>query len=217
MPVRLAAMLGLTAPVTFVVGIVLGDLAQPAEYSPANDDISDLGALTATSPWLYNQIGANLTGLLLLGFAAGLWGFLGSGLLSRLGVLGLVAVGTGMFLDGLFRLDCQGIDVRCENTSWRSDAHRLESGLTSAALLLTPLVLAFAFRRLPAWRSVWLPTLLATPAIVAVSIPFSALGSGASARAASVGWFLWIAFVAFHLLRLSPGGARVAAPQGAGR
>ena len=111
----------------------------------------------------------------------------------------------------------EGSDVRCENTSWGSDAHRLESGLTSAALLLTPLVLAFAFRRLPAWRSVWLPTLLATPAIVAVSIPFSALGSGASARAASVGWFLWIAFVAFHLLRLSPGGARVAASQSAGR
>lgn len=216
MPLRLAAMLGLTAPVTFVAGFVLGDLAQPAAFSPANDDISDLGALTASSPWLYNQVGANLTGLLVLGFALGLWGALGSGLLSRLGVVGLVVVGIGMFLDGFFRLDCQGIDARCENTSWRSDAHRLESGVTSTALFLTPLVLAFAFRRLPEWRSVWLPTLLATPALVAVGIPFSALGTGASARAASIVWFLWVALVAFHLLRLSSGDARVAQLQ-AGR
>jgi len=46
---RLAAILGLAAPVTFVTGIVLGDLAQPDAFSPANDDISDLGALTASA------------------------------------------------------------------------------------------------------------------------------------------------------------------------
>jgi len=213
MPARLAAILGLAAPVTFVAGIVLGDLAQPDAFSPANDDISDLGALTASSPWLYNQVAANLTGLLVLGLALGLWGALGSGLLSRLGVLGLAVVGIGMRLDGLFRLDCQGIDRRCDNTSWHSSIHRIESGSTAAALLLTPLVLAFAFRRLPEWRAIWLPTLLATPVVIVLSIPFSALGDGASGRAGSFIWFLWVAFVAFHLLELSSKARRDVAPE----
>jgi len=208
---RLAAILGLAAPVTFVTGIVLGDLAQPDAFSPANDDISDLGALTASSPWLYNQVAANLSGLLVIGLGLGLWSALPSGLLSRLGVVGLVVAGTGLFLDGFVRLDCQGIDARCDNTSWHSSAHRIESGVTAAALFVTPFVLAFAFRRLPEWRSIWLPTLFATPAVVAVSIPFGALGAGASTRAGSVVWFCWIAVVAFHLLRISSGGAPVPA------
>jgi hypothetical protein len=62
-PLRVAAIGGLLAPVTFVVGLVLGDLAQPDAFSPANDDVSDIGAQTAESAWLYNQVAANLNGL----------------------------------------------------------------------------------------------------------------------------------------------------------
>jgi hypothetical membrane protein len=62
-PLRVAAICGLLAPVTFVVGLVLGDLAQPDAFSPANDDVSDIGAQTAESAWLYNQVAANLNGL----------------------------------------------------------------------------------------------------------------------------------------------------------
>lgn len=200
---RLAPLCGLAALGTFVVGVLVGDRAQPRAFSPANDDISDLGAQTASSPWLYNQVAANLTGLLVLVFAFGLWRALGEGWLSRLGVAGLAIVGIGLLLDGVFRLDCQGIDVACDNTSWHSDAHRAESGVTATALLLTPPVLAFAFRRAPAWRSVWLVTLLATPASVVASAIFTALGDGAASRAGSVVWFLWLAFVAFHLLRVA--------------
>ncbi len=166
-----------------------------------NDDISDLGALTATSPWLYNQVATNLTGILVIGFALGMWAALGRGILARIGVLGLIVVGAGMFFDGLFRLDCQGIDAACDNTSWHSSAHKIESGITATALLLTPLVLAFAFRRLPAWRRLWLPTLLATPALIATSAAFSGYGPGAASRVGSTVWFLWLALVALHLLR----------------
>jgi hypothetical protein len=51
-PLRAAAICGLLASVTFVVGLVLGDLAQPDAFSPANDDVSDIGALTADGAWL---------------------------------------------------------------------------------------------------------------------------------------------------------------------
>jgi Protein of unknown function (DUF998) len=73
-PLRAAAIFGLLAPVTFIVGLVLGDLAQSDEFSPANDNISDIGAQTADQAWLYNQIAANLTGLLIVAFALGLSG-----------------------------------------------------------------------------------------------------------------------------------------------
>ena len=69
MPLRAAAICGLLAPVTFVVGLLLGDLAQPDEFSPADDNISDVGAQTADHAWLYNHIAANLNGLLIVALA----------------------------------------------------------------------------------------------------------------------------------------------------
>jgi hypothetical membrane protein len=87
MPLREAAICGLLAPLTSVAGLLFGDLAQPDAFSPANDDISDIGAQTADQAWIYNQIAANLSGLLILAFALGLWRALGSGWLARLGVL----------------------------------------------------------------------------------------------------------------------------------
>src|SRR6476646_2558476 len=127
-----------------------------------------------------------------VGLGLGLRSALGRGWAARLGSAGLLVVGVGMVLDGFLRLDCQGgIDVPCENLSWHARAHKVESGITGAVLLLTPVVLAFAFRARTSWRSAWVPTLLAVPAIIV----------------ASVAWFLWIGFVAVRLWRTttSPG------------
>ena len=203
MPLRAAAICGLLAPVTFIVGLVLGDLAQADEFSPANDDISDLGAQTADQAWLYNQIAANLNGLLIFVFALGLWRALGSGWLARLGVLGLAILGVTRFLEGFLRLDCRGMDDGCENTSWQADAIPDSIPCASALFFLVPPVLAFAFRRLPEWRDLWLPTLLAVPLVVVASILFSGIGDGAAVRAASITWFLWLGLLAWRLLRLA--------------
>ena len=190
---------GALTPVTFALGVVLGDVVQPEAFSPRDDDISDLGALTASSPWLYNQLAANLTGLLVLGFAIGLWRLVPrESRLGRAGILGVAVVGLGLVLDGLLRLDCQGIDAACDNVSWHASAHKVESGVTATALLVSPLVLGLAFRRLPAWRGIWLPTVLAVPAGLATSALVSVLGSGAATRAGSFVWFLWVAFVALY-------------------
>jgi hypothetical protein len=202
-PLRAAAICGLLAPVTFVAGLVLGDLAQPDGFSPANDNISDIGAQTADQAWLYNQIAANLNGLLIVAFAVGLWRTLGSGWLARLGVLGLAILGVTRFLEGFLRLDCRSMDEACDNTSWQADAHRVESGIASALFFLVPPLLAFAFRRLPEWRDLWLPTLVALPVVVAASIVFSAIGDGAAVRAASITWFVWLGLLAWRLLRLA--------------
>jgi hypothetical protein len=131
-------------------------------------------------------------------------------LLGRLGAAALLVAGAGGFLDGLFRLDCRGIDAACTNDSWHSHAHKVESGITAGALFVAPLLLAFVFRRIPGWRGAWLPSLLALPAIVLANVAFSAVGDGAATRAGTVVVFAWIAFVGAWLLREA--GVPAAAP-----
>ena len=211
MPLRAAGVCALVAFLTSAIGWAAGDLAQPAAFSPANDDISDLGSLTASSPWLYNQVGANLTGLLVMAAALGVWRALSPDLLGRIGAGALFIAGLGSFLDGLFRLDCQGIDAGCVNDSWHSDAHRWESRFTAAATLLAPLILALAFRRLPEWRRAWLPSLGTIPALLVANVIFSILGNGAATRAGTVVWFLWLAYLGVLLIQEAEG-SRVRTP-----
>ena len=208
---RVAGLCGLLALVTSTVGWLAGGLAQPGSYSPARDDISDLGAVTANGAWIYNQVGANLTGVLVAVLAVGLWRALSPDLLGRLGAAALLVAGVGSFLDGLFRLDCRGIDAACTNDSWHSHAHKLESGITAAATLLAPLVLAFAFRRIQSWRRAWLPSLAVLPAILLANVAFSAIGDGAATRAGTVVFFAWVAFVGARLLRVSSDARRTTA------
>jgi hypothetical protein len=80
---------------------------------------------------------------------------------------------------------------------------RDRSGVAAALFFLVPLALAFAFRRLPEWRALWLPSLFAVPAIIAVQVVFSVLGDGAAVRAASITWFLWVGLLAWWLLRVA--------------
>jgi len=190
---------------------VAGGLAQPGSYSPARNDISDLGAVTANSAWIYNQVGANLTGVLVAVLAVGLWWALSPDLLGRLGAAALFVASTGSFLDGLFHLDCREIDAACTNDSWHSHAHKLESGITAAAILLAPLVSAFAFRRIQSWRRAWLPSLAVLPAILVANAAFSAIGDGAATRAGAVVFFAWVAFVGAWLLRVPADGRRTTA------
>jgi hypothetical protein len=214
--VRAAGLCGLVVFMTANVGWIAGGLAQPAAYSVANDDMSDLGALTASSSWIYNRIGGNLTGLLVVALALGLWRALSPDVFGRLGAVALLAVGACLVLEGFFQLDCRGIDTGCTNDSWHSHAHKIESGITGAAAFASPLILAFAFRRIPAWRDSWLPSLITVPAAILASVVFSALGNGASTRAGLVVFTLWIAFVGVRLLQKGTSGRRAEPRPGRG-
>jgi hypothetical protein len=198
---RAAGLCGLVAFVTFNVGWIAGDVAQPRAFSPANNDISYLGAVTASKPWLYNQLAANVSGALVVALGIGLWRALGPSRLGRAGAAALVAAGLGTFLDGLFRLDCQLIDAGCSNDSWHSHAHKIESGFTVAATFLALLLLALAFRQIPHWRDSWLPTIATVPAVIVANIAFSPVGGGAATRAGTVVLFLMFAFLGFRLIQ----------------
>lgn len=211
MPTRIAAISGLLAPVTYIAALLFGGLVQRDGFSNADDAISDLGADTASNSWIYNRIGTNLTGILLVLFAFGLWRALSPSVLGRVGAGLLALMGITLFLEGFFTLDCQAIDPGCENSSWQSEGHRWVSRVTALCFLTAPFVLAFAFRRIPGWRHAWLPTLAAVPVFFVASVVFSVLGDGAATRAGAVAWFLWLGYVASRLLR-SEGSGRVTSP-----
>jgi len=198
---RVAGVAPFVACVTLLIGWTFGDLAQPAAYSSTRDDTSDLGALTADSAWLFNQVSDNLTGLLIVVFAIGLWRALSPDVVGRLGATAVAVTGFGAFLDGLFRLDCRGIDANCVNDSWHAHAHKIESGVTAGAFIVAPLILAFAFRRNERWRGAWLPTLLIIPVSFAIQALFSIWGDGAAVRAGTLVGFAWMAYVGALLWR----------------
>ncbi len=75
----------------------------------------------------------------------------------------------------------------------------------NAVAFAAPLILAFAFRRLPQWRGLWLPTLLVLPVSVAVGVLFSGIGDGAAQRAGNIILVLWIGLLAWPLMRLADG------------
>jgi hypothetical membrane protein len=82
---RAAGVCGLLALVTVSVAYIGGALAQPDAYSSADDATSDLGALTANMAWIHNQIGSNLTGILIILLGLGLWRALSPDVLGRIG------------------------------------------------------------------------------------------------------------------------------------
>jgi hypothetical membrane protein len=202
---RFAAICGLLTPVTFIAGWLIGGLAQPDEYSVIDHDISDLGALTADKPWLYNQLGANLSGILVFVLALGLWRAVGAGLSARIGVIALGMFGVGQFLDGLFRLDCRAIDAGCDNSaaSWHETAHEIESPFTILGLLVAMFALARAFKRSTRWRNLWVASLVAGIVTLVTLVALLPVGAGLAERIASTAFFVWVALVSYRLLRIA--------------
>jgi hypothetical membrane protein len=201
---RLGAICGLLSPLAFVIGSVAGGFAQPDAYDFVDHAVSDLGAYTADQAWIYNQIGANLAGLLVAALAYGLWKTGIPGRSGRIGVIALAVMGIGLHFDGWFRLDCRAIDAGCDNggTGWNVVAHSAESIITTLALLVSVFALARAFKNAERWRDLGTPTLIAAFATVALIIGLMFVGQGLAIRLGVSLWFAWVALVSYRLLTI---------------
>lgn len=205
MPLRLCAFCGLLSPLAFVIGWAAGGFAQADAYSLIDDSVSDLGAFTADQPWIYNQVGANLTGLLVAALAYGLWKVGIPGLSGRIGVIALAVMGIGQFFDGWFRLDCRAIDAGCSGggTGWQVVGHEIESLFTVLGLLVSVFALARAFKKAERWRDLRTPSLVAGFSTIAVFIGLLLVGGGLAVRVGLAVWFAWVAIVSHRLLRIA--------------
>src|SRR4029453_5910676 len=126
-PLRAAGVCGLLTLVTLSVGWIGGVLAQPDAYSSADDDLSDLGALTANKACISNQIGDNLSGVPVIPLGLGLWRALSPDVLGRIGAGAVMLTGLTVLLEGFFRLDCRGIDPGCTHESWDAPAPKMKN------------------------------------------------------------------------------------------
>jgi hypothetical membrane protein len=151
------AAFGLAGAILFPLNCLVSGLREP-HFSFVDNATSDLGALTARHALPYNAT-LSVSGVLTIGLAVALLGFLPR---RRAAIAGAVLVGifgVGQFIDGLAREDCAvSVNRACRaaadagRLSTHHKVHDAESIVTFSALLLAPLVLGFVFRSIPSLR-----------------------------------------------------------------
>jgi hypothetical membrane protein len=200
----MSAVCGLLAGPVLFIATGAAALAQPDEFSLVNHENSDLEAMTANSPWLANQLGSNLPGLLLLLFAIGLWRSLGRRRSARIGSILVAIAALGIFFSGFLRLDCRHIDRGCDPvSSWHAVAHNADGGITVIALVLAPFVLARALKFVPEWRDLWIPTLAFGIGTIVAAVVGDAIGAGVASLLGVLPWFAWITVLAIRMRRIA--------------
>lgn len=169
------AIVGVIGELTFTVAWMAGDAIAGPGYRPMRDDISDLGAMTATHPWIF-LLPQLFAGLCAIGFAlfALRPAIAGAGRLGVVGVWLSAASSIQDITDAVFRLPCRVADGCTTTQVTAGVSGQLHAGLGLLSLILSvasALVLACAFRRLPTWRDFVWPTVgVAALLVVAVFV-----------------------------------------------
>ncbi len=149
----------------FTVAWIVSDSLQRGAFSPLRENISDLGALTATYPWII-RTAQGISGLLTICFAIFVLGptLVLPGQRTALGawLLALSGVAVDDLSDAFFQLDCRGSDPGCTTAasmaSWHGRIHAIVGTVTFILMVVAPFVLARSMRKLPRWRSLARPT-----------------------------------------------------------
>ena len=194
----------IAAGVGFTIGWILAGLLEPG-YDWARQDVSDLTAATAESPWLMRGA-ETVSGALLLAFALGLYGAVGDRWSGRIGgallaLFAAIQVAVGAYL----HLDCSLADPACRSAehTTRHGLHEALSGVSFLALLVAMFTLARRFHRDVSWRPLGRVTLVAAAATVAFLVLYMLLqwepGGGIAQRLAITTVFGWIAIMGYRL------------------
>lgn len=211
--VRVGAFAGIGGALLITVGWIIGGLLQGSGYSWSQQEISDLGALTAKSAWVWN-LADSLSGLLLLIFAFGLFAVVRSSRAGRIGA-GLVAVvGAGSVIDGLLREDCPlSTSEACQRLqdgpglSWHHQAHDIESVIVFLAMIAAPFVLGTAFHSIDGLRQLRRGSIATGTLMVVAAVAYAFLygnpGGGIAQRLLVVVFMAWIAALSVTMLRLT--------------
>jgi hypothetical protein len=200
-----AAVCGMLAGPVLLVASVAATLAQPDEFSFIEHATSDLGADTANAPWISNQLTSNLPGLLVAVFSVGLWHMLGRHRPARIDAFLIGLVGVGLFLTGIFTVDCREIDVGCNSNdvSWQAGVHSNAGLVAVLALVVSPFVVARGARFADGWRDLRVPSLVFGCLTIIGAVAGSAVGEGFGQYVLVFVWFAWITVLAVRMRRLA--------------
>jgi hypothetical protein len=194
----------LAGPVLLVASVA-ATLAQPDEFNFIDHATSDLGADTADAAWISNQLTSNLPGLLVVVFSVGLWHALGRHRSARIGAILVGIVGVGLFLTGVFTLDCRQIDAGCADAdvSGQASAHLGVGLATALALLISPFVVARAVKFADDWRDLRLLSVVLGCLAIVGAVAGSAVGEGLGQYLMVIAWFAWLTVLAIRMHRLA--------------
>ena len=200
--------------VVFNLGWLLAGALQSDGYSVASHDVSDLGALTARSPWvmLTAQV---IAGTLIIAFALFALGpalaVPGRGTALGAWLLAASLIGLDNLSDTFFRLDCRAADQGCTAaaaaSSWHGQVHIAVGLLSAIAMVAAPFFLAARMRQANGWGDLARPTILAGALLLVVLLGYAALeretGGGYLQRAAIVLVSVGVATLALRVRALA--------------
>ncbi len=168
--------------VVFNLGWLAAGALQAGGYSVASHDVSDLGALTAQSPWVVLTAGGIAGALTILFALVALRPALavpGRGTALGAWLLAASLMGLDNLSDAFFRLDCRAADQGCTTAaaagSWHGTTHLVVGVISAVATIAAPFVLAPRMRRADGWRDLARPTILFGLLFLAVLVSYAAL------------------------------------------
>jgi hypothetical protein len=197
--------------VVFNLGWLLTGAVQGGGYSVASHDVSDLGALTARSPWVM-LTSQGIAGTLTIAFALRpALAAPGRGTALGAWLLAASLIGLDNLSDAFFRLDCRAADQGCTAaaaaSSWHGQVHIAAGLLSAIAMVAAPFVLAARMRHANGWRDLARPTILTGALLLVVLLGYAALerktGGGYLQRAAIVLVSVGVATLALRVRSLA--------------
>jgi hypothetical membrane protein len=201
---RILALGGVAGPVVFTLVVLVGAALRP-DYDHSMQVMSALGETGGPNALLMNAVGFVPTGLLILGFAFSLSRLVPRTALATAGGLLLCLFGLGIVGAGAFSCDpgCSGV-----GTSRDAYLHIVASVVAFLSGVTACAIWGFAFRALPAWRSLSSFSLASALLSTILLLTFNATAGSSSfpgvwQRLFLGSLFLWCGVVALYAFRIS--------------
>lgn len=198
---KFLALGGLTGPMLFTLTtLVCAGLRRG--HSHISDMVGELGATGTPNAYLMNLAGFIFPGIMITYFGLSLILVLPKRMLIRTGAVLIIISGLGMVMLGCFSCDpgCPG------EGSLENRIHEYAAGPAFLSAIIGSFVLGISFRKLPAWRKLWIYSVLS--ALFSLCF-FIAMANSFESRTLTGMWerlllltlFLWMGIVAFHIFR----------------
>jgi len=202
---RVLALGGVAGPALFASVVVLCASLQP-EYSHITQVMSELGETGGLHAPLMNAVGFAASGSLLVAFGGSLALLVPRTQLSVVGALLVVLFGAGIAAAGVFSCDS---GCPREGISREAALHTTVSLIAFVSAVLACAIWAFVFRRLNAWRSLWVYSASSAAVALVFLLIFNA---SVESRTLTGVWqrlflgtlYLWCAVVGVYAFRSAP-------------
>lgn len=200
---RLMALGGLAGPLLFSIIILICAGLRPG-YSHISQFISELGASNTPNANLMNYAGFIPNGILLSSFGISLFVLLPRSTIKNIGSSLIILFGFGVFLAGIFSCD-PGCPLE------GSDEAKLHDNISAIAFISAIIgsgLLGISFRKLPAWRSLFVYSLATS--VLSLVFLISMINSfdlriytGVWQRMMLLTLFIWCSIVGARTFRLA--------------